>query len=101
MFWAACYGYLTDITSEKNRTKRFAYLDGLSPIARIIGMFLGALIKDNLGIIYNFIFGISIRYVFTIINDVLKTEVVDPWPFIVNRLLTNLHISNHTGYRSN
>ena len=64
MFWAACYGYLTDITSEKNRTKRFAYLDGLSPIARIIGMFLGALIKDNLGIIYNFIFGISIRYIF-------------------------------------
>ena len=64
MFWAASYGYIADITSERNRTKRLAYLDGLTPLAFIVGMLLGATIKEELGYKYNFIFGILIRCVF-------------------------------------
>ena len=62
MFWAGCYCYLTDVTTEKNRTKRFAYLDGLWPIGYFTGMFFAGMIKEDLGYMYNYALGILTRY---------------------------------------
>ena len=63
MFFVGCHSYITDITSEKNRTRRFAYLDGLLPIAFYTGMLLGGLIKDKIGYMYNFALGMLVRFV--------------------------------------
>ena len=63
MFWAACYGYITDITSEKNRTKRLAYVDGLMGISFFTGMKLGAIIEKNFGKMYNFGSAMFVRLV--------------------------------------
>ena len=55
--------YITDITLEKNRTKRFAYLGGLWPIGFYTGMLLGGFIKDKIGYMYNFALGMLVRFV--------------------------------------
>ena len=65
MFFAACYSYITDITSEKNRTIRFAYLDGLWPIGFYTGMMLGGFIKNKIGYMYNFSLGVLVRFVWS------------------------------------
>jgi hypothetical protein len=54
MFFLACYSYLSDVTTASARTRRFAYLDGLWPIAYFFGMYLAGLIKTNLGYMYNY-----------------------------------------------
>ena len=74
MFFAACYSYITDITSEKNRTIRFAYLDGLWPIGFFTGMVLGGFIKNKFGYMYNFALGMLVRFVFYEILDTLQSE---------------------------
>ena len=63
MLFAGCYSYIADITSEKNRTKRFAYLAGLWPIGFYTGMLLGGFIKDKIGYMYNFALGMLVRFV--------------------------------------
>ena len=74
MFFAACYGYLADVTSEKDRTKRMAYVDGVFHPIFATGMLLGSAIKDRFGFKYNFVFGILIRFVFV------------SFPFIINQV---------------
>ena len=46
---------------RKNRTKRFAYLDGLWPIGYFTGMFFAGMIKEDLGYMYNYALGILTR----------------------------------------
>lgn len=61
MYFLACYSYLSDVSSSKARTQRFAYLDGLWPIGYFFGMFLASKIKTNLGYMYNYGFGMLTR----------------------------------------
>ena len=72
MLFAACYGYLSDVTSEKDRTKRMAYVDGLFAPIFALGMLIGASIKDEFGFKYNFVFGLIIRYIFFIFKEIVN-----------------------------
>ena len=57
VFFLASYSYISDVSEEKSRTKRFAYLDGLFPLGFYTANALAGPIKTNLGIMYNFAFG--------------------------------------------
>ncbi len=72
MFFMACNAYLADITNPKNRTKRVAFLSGCWPIGFNLGKALSGLIKNNLGFMYNFGFGmiVSVLTAFYVINFV-------------------------------
>lgn len=77
VFFMACYSYLSDVTSTENRTKRFAFLDGLWPIAYFLGMFLAGLIKTNLGYMYNYGLGmltsvLAMAYTVFVVKDSTK-----------------------------
>ena len=53
----ACNAYLADITDPKHRTKRFAFMSGCFSIGFNIGKGLSGVIKEELGFMYNFAFG--------------------------------------------
>ena len=53
----ACNAYLTDITDPKHRTKRVAFMSGCFSIGFNIGKGLSGVIKEELGFMYNFAFG--------------------------------------------
>ena len=57
VFFLASYSYISDVSEEKSRTKRFAYLDGLFPLGFYTANALAGPIKTHLGIMYNFAFG--------------------------------------------
>ena len=53
----ACNAYLADITDPRHRTKRFAFMSGCFSIGFNIGKGLSGVIKEELGFMYNFAFG--------------------------------------------
>ena len=55
LFYLGTYCYMTDITTEENRTFRMAIVDGLIWIGFYIGNILAGPIKTNMGLKYNFI----------------------------------------------
>ena len=57
VFFLACYSYISDVSEEDSRTKRFAYLDGLFPLGFYTANALAGPIKTHLGLMYNFAFG--------------------------------------------
>ncbi len=69
--------YMADITEEKHRTKRVAFMSGLFPIGFNIGKALGGLIKEQLGFMYNFGIGMllsltAMLYVLLFVRDSIK-----------------------------
>ncbi len=69
--------YMADITEEKHRTKRVAFMSGLFPIGFNIGKALGGLIKERLGFMYNFSIGMllsltAMLYVLLFVKDSMK-----------------------------
>ena len=61
MYFLAAYSYLTDVSSSNTRTRRFAFLDGLWPIAYFLGNWLAGIIKTELGYMYNYGLGMLTR----------------------------------------
>ena len=61
MYFLACYSYLSDVSSTSTRTRRFAFLDGLWPIAYFLGNYLAGPIQTNLGYMYNYGLGMLTR----------------------------------------
>ena len=57
VFFLASYSYISDVSEEKSRTKRFAYLDGLFPLGFYTAQGIAGPIKTNFGLIYNFAIG--------------------------------------------
>ena len=57
VFFLCAYSYISDVSNEKNRTRRFAYLDGLFPLGFYTANALAGPIKQNLGLMYNFALG--------------------------------------------
>lgn len=57
LLFLGIYGYLTDISTVETRTLRFAFLDGIWPIAYYSGKFFGTMSKVYLGYLSTFAFG--------------------------------------------
>ncbi len=69
--------YMADVTEEKHRTKRVAFMSGLFPIGFNIGKACGGIIKERLGFLYNFSIGmlmslIAMLYVQIFVKDSIK-----------------------------
>lgn len=60
VFFLACNAYLADITDPKHRTKRVAFMTGCYFIGYNIGKALAGVIKEELGFMYNFGFGMGV-----------------------------------------
>ena len=60
VFFLACNAYLADITDPKHRTKRVAFMTGSYFIGYNIGKALAGVIKEELGFMYNFGFGMGV-----------------------------------------
>ena len=93
LFYLGAYTYLTDITTEENRTTRLAIFDGLMWIGFQTGSMLSGPVKTNLGLRYNFIIGlsfscISFLYTWIFIKESRHTTTTTPG----NNL--NCHIYN-------
>jgi PCFT/HCP family folate transporter-like MFS transporter 1/3 len=83
LFYLGAYTYLTDITTEENRTSRLAIFDGLMWIGFQTGSMLSGPIKTNFGLKYNFIIGlilsvISFLYTWIFIKESRHTETSEP-----------------------
>ena len=57
VFFMASYSYLSDISNPKNRTTRFALMDGLFPIGFYIGNAMAGPVAKYLGFLFNFALG--------------------------------------------
>ena len=57
VFFMASYSYLSDISNPKNRTTRFALMDGLFPIGFYIGNAIAGPVTKYLGFLFNFALG--------------------------------------------
>ncbi len=73
----AVNAYMADVTHEKNRTMRVAFMSGLFPIGFNIGKGLSGPIKTHLGFMYNFAIGMllslfSMLYVLLFVRDSMK-----------------------------
>ena len=60
LFYLGAYTYMTDITTEKNRSYRLAIFDGLMWIGFQTGSMLSGPVKTHFGLKYNFIIGLSL-----------------------------------------
>ncbi len=74
------YSYISDITSDKNRSKRIALIDALWPVGFFSGMALSSVVKSDLGFIYNFAFGmlcalLAMTYTIFFIPDSRKLKM--------------------------
>eukprot|EP00096_Caligus_rogercresseyi_P009399 TRINITY_DN3188_c0_g1_i2.p1 TRINITY_DN3188_c0_g1~~TRINITY_DN3188_c0_g1_i2.p1 ORF type:complete len:479 (-),score=76.45 TRINITY_DN3188_c0_g1_i2:14-1450(-) len=81
-FFFACHSYITDITDEKSRTRRMAYLDGIFPIGFLLGLGLSGILKKKYGFVYCFSAAIvssacSILYVIFVIKEKKKKDTGD------------------------
>ena len=73
----ACNAYLADVTDPKNRTKRVAFMTGLLYPGFNIGRALSLPIKEHLGFMHNFAFGmlaqmITVLYVIVVVPDSIR-----------------------------
>ncbi len=63
LFYLGIYSYLSDVSSPETRTIRFAFIDGIWPIAYYSSTFLAAYIKTHFGHMPNYVLGIVFRFV--------------------------------------
>ena len=73
----ACNAYLADVTDPKDRTKRVAFMTGLLYPGFNIGRALSLPIKEHLGFLHNFAFGmlaqmITVLYVIVVVPDSIR-----------------------------
>ena len=66
VFTMAANCFIADITTPETRTKRMSLLNGLSPVGSNIGKALSGMIKSNLGLMYNFIIGLTVTLISTL-----------------------------------
>ena len=62
-FFMAINAYMADVTAEKHRTKRVAFMCGLWPIGFNVGKALSGVIQSRLGFMYNFSLGLLLSMV--------------------------------------
>ena len=74
LFFLACSAYLTDVSTQEERTTRFAFLDGLWPFAYYLGNYLAGLVKSQFGFIGNFglgtlVSGLNVLYISLVVKE--------------------------------
>ena len=63
VFFMACNAYMADVTDPRDRTKRVAFMTGLLYPGFNLGKALSLPIKENLGFMYNFGFGMLVTVI--------------------------------------
>ena len=77
----ASYSYIADISEDKNRTRRYAFLDGLFPLGFYLGNSLSAMCKAKYGFMFNFSLGMlfslmSMAYTLIFVRDSRKERAI-------------------------
>ena len=79
LFMMATYAYLSDVSAEDKRTKRFAMVDAISPLGYAAGTALGGILQKQFGYVVTFGIGagacfLGVLYIAIVIKDSRKVR---------------------------